>query len=267
MLEAVVALVAGLLAGSFLNVCVYRWPRDLSVVRPRSYCPACEAPIRWFDNIPLFSYAALRGRCRDCGARISIRYPVIELLTAGGFVFIAVKLGLSLAALKLCLLCALLIGLAFADLDKERILPDEFTKGGAAAGVLLSLVVPMPWGFAHVFFPASWGERWLSLGASLLGLAVPTGLLWLVGMVYEKVRHKEGLGLGDVKMIGMIGAFLGLDGAFQTLIFGSVLGSVIGLVYIKAAGKDYSSYQLPFGTFLAAAALAIALLHVSTRAV
>ena len=265
MLEALLALIAGLLIGSFLNVCVYRWPKDLSVVRPRSYCPACNAPVRWFDNIQLYSYVALRGKCRDCGTRIPIRYLLVELLTAACFVFVAVKLGLTLAALKFCLLCALLIGLAFADLE-ERILPDEFTMGGAAAGVLLSLVVPLTWGFGHLFFPARWGERWLSLSESLLGLVVSTGLLWLVGTLYEKIRHKEGLGFGDVKMIAMIGAFLGLHGALQTLIFGSIIGSVIGLIYIKSTGKDSASYELPFGTFLAATALAIALLNVSSSA-
>jgi leader peptidase (prepilin peptidase)/N-methyltransferase len=265
MLEAIVALVAGLLIGSFLNVCIYRLPRDLSVVRPRSYCPACNASVRWFDNIPLYSYIALGGRCRDCGARIPVRYPLVELLTAACFVFVVLKLGLSLAALKFCLLCALLIGLAFADLE-ERILPDEFTLGGMAAGVLLSLVVLLDWGFGHVFFPADWGSRWLSLSESLLGLLIPTGLLWFVGTLYSKIRHKEGLGFGDVKMIGMIGAFLGLHGALQTLIFGSVIGSVAGLIYIKATGKNFSTYELPFGTFLAATALGIALLNVAPAA-
>ncbi len=259
MLEALIAFVAGLLIGSFLNVCIHRMPKDLSVVRPRSYCPACKALIRWYDNIPLYSYVALRGRCRHCGARIPWRYPLVELLTGLAFFLVVWKLGLSLAALKFCLLSALLIGLAFSDLE-ERILPDEFTLGGAAAGIFLSLVVPLNWGFGHLFFPSAWGAVRLSLAESLLGALLASGMLWFIGWLYEKIRNREGLGLGDVKMIAMIGAFLGLHGALQTIIFGSVLGSVIGLAYIKITGRDYSTYELPFGTFLAATALGVALL-------
>ncbi|HXM44201.1 MAG TPA: prepilin peptidase, partial [Bryobacteraceae bacterium] len=128
--EASLALLFGLVIGSFLNVCVYRLPQDLSVVRPRSYCPACSYPIAWYDNIPLLSYALLRGRCRHCKAPISVRYPVVELMTGGLFFVFVWRLGAGVPAVKFCLLSALLVGLTFSDLE-ARILPDEFTLGGA----------------------------------------------------------------------------------------------------------------------------------------
>jgi leader peptidase (prepilin peptidase)/N-methyltransferase len=253
MLEAALAFLAGLLIGSFLNVCIYRMPRDLSVARPRSYCPSCNA------NIPLYSYVALGRKCRNCGAAIPLRYPLVELMTAVVFLLAVLPQGLTLAALKLCLYGALLIGLAFADLE-QRILPDEFTLGGILAGVLFAMGVPLPFSFGHLLFASFWGERGLSLSESLLGIFVGAGVLWFVGLLYRRMRHKEGVGLGDVKMIAMVGAFQGLYGAMQTLIYGSILGTAVGLIYIKAAKKDYSTYELPFGTFLAFTALVLALM-------
>ena len=247
---AVLALLLGLLIGSFLNVCIYRLPRDLSVVRPRSFCPACGKTIAWYDNIPVASYVLLRGRCRHCGARISWRYPAVEVITGVLFFVTVLNLGAGLPALKWCFFEALMTGLLFCDLE-QRILPDEFTLGGGAAGVLLAAAAP--------------GDRWASLLESVLGVVVAAGLLWLVGFLYTAVRHKEGLGLGDVKMLGAIGAFLGLLGALQTLILASLAGSLIGVIYIRLAKKDYSTYELPLGTFLAAAALVLALLRVYYR--
>lgn len=259
MLEAIFALLIGLLIGSFLNVCIYRMPRDLSVVRPRSFCPACNSSIAWFDNVPVVSYVALRGCCRHCRTRVSLRYPLVEILTGALFFVIVLPLGISLPALKYCLFSALLVGLVFSDLE-QRILPDEFTLGGCAAGLLLAVVVPMDWGYAHLLLP-SLGERWRSVVDSALGAVFVSGFLWMVGTLYSKVRHKEGLGLGDVKMIAMIGAFLGFQGAFQALIFGSILGSVTGLIYIWITRKDASTYELPFGLFLGVTALGLALLR------
>jgi leader peptidase (prepilin peptidase)/N-methyltransferase len=258
MLTALVALAAGLLIGSFLNVCVYRLPRDLSVVRPRSYCPACEHKIAWRDNIPLVSYLLLRGRCRHCGARIPVRYPLVELLTGALFGLTAWKLGAGLPALKWCLFDALMIGLTFSDLE-ERILPDEFTLGGAAAGIALSAVTPMDTGYAHLFLAAVLSARWLSVAESILGALLASGLLWLIGRLYQAVRRKEGLGLGDVKMLALAGAFLGLHGALQTLVIASLAGSILGLIYIRIARKDYSTYELPLGTFLGLTAILVGL--------
>jgi len=251
------AFVLGLLIGSFLNVCIYRWPRDLSVVAPRSHCPTCEKPIAWYDNIPVLSYVMLGGRGRCCGKRISFRYPLVELLTAGFFAWIVWQLGLTLGAAKFCVLVAMLIALMFTDLE-ELILPDEFTLGGWLVGLAFSPFVLVPDITAHAVlsvFGIQFSDRWMSVAESLCGALLPAGTLWLGGWLFEKFRHKEGLGLGDVKMMAMVGAFLGVRGALLTLITGSLAGSLIGIVYIKATKQDMGSYQLPFGTFLAAAAI------------
>jgi leader peptidase (prepilin peptidase)/N-methyltransferase len=257
MLEASLAFVFGLLIGSFLNVCIYRWPLDLSVVKPRSFCPQCEAPISWYDNVPLLSFLLLQGRCRVCGKGISYRYPLVELLTGGFFAWIVWHLGLTLGAAKFCILVAMLIALMFTDLE-ERILPDEFTLGGLLIGLAFAPFLRVPDITAHAVlglmgfqFPA----RVMSVAESLFGAIIPAGTLWLGGWLYEKFRHKEGLGLGDVKMMAMVGAFLGIRGALLTLILGAISGSLIGIIYIKLTKQDMGTYQLPFGTFLAAAAI------------
>jgi len=260
LIESVLALLFGLLIGSFLNVCIHRWPRDLSVVRPRSHCVACGKTIAWYDNIPLFSYLLLGGRCRNCRARISLRYPVVELLTGLLFFAFTRLLGPSLAAVKMCVFSALLIGLIFSDLE-QRILPDELTLGGAVLGLIFAFFVPVPDITARAvlsLFGADIGDRMASVAEAAFGAALPALFLWLSGWIYEKVRHREGLGLGDVKLVAMVGSFLGLEGALLTLILGSLSGSILGYVYIRATKKDISTYQLPFGTFLGAAALAAA---------
>ena len=257
LVEALIAGLVGLLIGSFLNVCIYRLPRDLSVVTPRSFCPECETPISWFDNIPLLSYFVLRARCRKCGKRIPLRYPLVELLTGVAFFCAAWALGPSAAALKFCTFAALLIGLVFSDLE-ERILPDELTLGGTALGILFAFFVPMKFGVMHLFlFTLHGRETLLSVAESGFAAGFCAGTLWIVGVIYQKVRHREGLGFGDVKMVAMIGAFLGLQGSLLTLIAGSLLGAIVGLCYIWFTGKDASTYELPFGTFLGAAALGV----------
>ena len=143
MSAAILALLAGLLIGSFLNVCIHRLPRDLSVVRPRSFCPQCKHMIAWYDNIPLASYVVLGGRCRHCGAKISLRYPLVEFLTAMFFFYEVSTLGPTLTAVKMCVFCAIAIALIFCDLEK-RILPDEFTLGGIALGLLFAVFVQVP---------------------------------------------------------------------------------------------------------------------------
>jgi len=261
LVEACLALLFGLLIGSFLNVCVYRLPQDLSVVRPRSYCPACKHPIAWYDNVPLLSYAVLGGRCRHCKAAISVRYPVVELLTGVLFFLFVWRLGTSLAALKFCLLSALLVGLTLTDLE-ARILPDEFTLGGTAAGLVLAWFVPVNDEIAAllVWFAGVGGNpHWDSVAAALLGAVLPGALLWSAGWLYFKLRHREGLGLGDVKLVCLVGAFLGLHGALLMLIAGSLAGSLVGYAYIRFTHKDPATYELPFGTFLGLAGIAVAL--------
>lgn len=251
------AALAGLLIGSFLNVCIYRLPLDLSVVRPRSFCPKCDKQIAWFDNIPLLSFLLLRGRCRHCGQPIPIRYPVVELLTAAAFACAIRFLGFTAMGAKFCVFAAILITLVFSDLE-ERILPDEFTLGGIAAGVIFAAFVPLNWGLVKLLLLSVRNPRIISVGESLFAAAFCSLALWAVGALYHKIRHREGLGLGDVKMVAMIGSFVGLQAALLTLIVASVMGSVVGLIYIRITGKDASSYELPFGSFLGIAALLVA---------
>ena len=261
MLEALLALLFGLIIGSFLNVCIYRLPQDLSVVHPRSYCPACSHQIAWYDNVPLASFVVLGGRCRHCKAPISMRYPIVELLTGVLFFVVVWRLGVTLAALKFCLLSALLVGLTFADLE-THILPDEFTLGGLAAGLVLAWFVPVKDNFAQALAwlaGISLNKQWTSVAAALIGAAIPAFFLWFGGWLYLRLRQREGLGLGDVKLVAMVGAFLGLYGALLMLIAGSLAGSVIGIAYIKITGKDWSTYELPFGTFLGLAGIVVAL--------
>ncbi len=240
--ETLLAALFGLLIGSFLNVCIYRWPRDLSVVKPRSKCPACEAPIAWYDNIPVASWLILGGHCRNCKATIHWRYPAVELLTAAAFAWFANENGIGFVTAKLCVFSAILIALAFTDAD-TRILPDELTVGGTLIGFVLSAATPPHLG---------------SFVQSLIGASVAFGTLWFAGWLFEKLRHKEGLGFGDVKMMALIGAFLGFEGALLTIIAGSILGAIVGLAYIRLTGKDPATYELPFGTFLAIAGFLVA---------
>jgi leader peptidase (prepilin peptidase) / N-methyltransferase len=262
MIEAILALLFGLLIGSFLNVCIYRWPRDLSVVKPRSHCTSCEKMIAWYDNVPIVSYLLLGGRCRHCKARISWRYPVVELATGLLFFYWVYTHGVTPLAIKMCIFSALLVGLIFADLE-ERILPDEMTKGGIVIGLIFAWFVKIEdfgglgmlgilWMFGlHI------PERFTSIAQSAIGAGLPSFFLWAGGFLYEKVRHREGLGFGDVKLIAMVGAFLGLQPALLTLLMGSVAGAVLGYGYIKLTHKDPSTYELPFGTFLGVAALIV----------
>jgi leader peptidase (prepilin peptidase) / N-methyltransferase len=260
MMEAILALVFGLVIGSFLNVCIYRWPRDLSVVKPRSHCTACEKTIAWYDNIPVVSFVVLGGRCRHCQARISWRYPVVELATGLLWFYWVYTHGLTPLAIKMCVFTALILGLIFSDLE-ERILPDEMTLGGVLLGLIFAWFVNLDdlSGQALLWLAGLQPpERFGSLCQAALGAALPAFFLWAVGWLYEKIRHRQGLGLGDVKLIAMVGAFLGLHGALLTFTLGSVAGSIISYIYIKSAGKDASSYELPFGTFLGLAALVAA---------
>ena len=258
-LEALLAGLFGLIIGSFLNVCVYRMPRDLSVARPaRSFCPNCEQTIAWYDNLPLFSYAYLRGRCRNCKASIAARYPMVELATGLLFFGFVLWLGPTAEALKFCIYGAIQIGLIAMDFE-ERILADEFTLGGILVGLAFAVFVPMPPGFMHLFLPETWPRRAVSVAESAFSAGLLSAVLWTVGSLYQKIRGREGLGFGDVKMVGMIGAFQGLGPALLTVVAGSVLGSVCGLIYIALSRKDAGTYELPFGSFLGVAAILVAI--------
>jgi leader peptidase (prepilin peptidase)/N-methyltransferase len=260
-IEASVAFLFGLLIGSFLNVCIYRWPRDLSVVRPRSHCPSCQKTIAWYDNIPVVSYLRLGGKCRDCGERISLRYPAVELVTGLLFGYFVWYVGLTPLALKLCVFAAMLLTLAVSDFE-ERILPDEFTLGGSLVGLGFALFIPLRDPTTMVVLALAgvqYSERFLWFFSAALGAAFPSLLLWFGGWAYFKLRKREGLGLGDVKLTAMIGAFLGLEGALLALVVASLVGSLLGFLYIKLTGKDTATYELPFGGFLGASAIVLAM--------
>jgi leader peptidase (prepilin peptidase)/N-methyltransferase len=231
----VLAGVLGLSVGSFLNVCIYRLPRQQSLVSPPSRCPRCGRQLRWFDNIPVVSWVALRGRCRQCGERISLQYPIIELLTA----MLAVALVVvtppgPLLASRLVLATALVV-LFMIDLE-HQILPNSITLPGIAIGLVFSLFAPP------------------GLGDAVIGAALGAGVLYAIAAGYYLVRKEEGMGMGDVKMLAMIGAFLGWRAVILTLVLSSFAGAVIG-VALLATSRGGMRYALPFGTFLALGAL------------
>jgi len=255
----VFAFLFGLIIGSFLNVCIIRIPSGKSIVTPASACPKCGVPIRPYDNIPVLSYVFLGGKCRACKARISPMYPAVELLTGLMFLACYYTFGLTLEALKWTVLCAILIVLVFTDL-RDRLLPDVVNYTGLGLALLLSLFTKPIDGTAYwisnrIFaFPPP--APVLSLVDAVFGAAAGGGALWLVAEVYFRARKREGMGMGDVKMMLMAGAFLGLKRIALTIFAGSLLGSILGIAFILARRKD-STYELPFGTFLGVAAMLV----------
>ena len=255
--------VLGLMVGSFLNVCISRLPKEepmeRSIVKPRSHCPNCKTPIAWYDNIPLLSYLLLGGKCRACKAKISAVYPAVELLTALLFLACVMQFGVSLGSLKLAIFCCILVVLVFTDI-LDRILPDPVNFFGLGAGLLFSFFIEPADGtadwLARKLFAYPPPSAVLSFVDALFGAALGGGLLWLVGEVYLKWRGREGMGFGDVKMMAMVGAFLGPQRTFLTILVGSLLGSILGLLFILVRRKG-SDYELPFGTFLGVAALLV----------
>jgi len=231
---AALVTVFGAAVGSFLNVCIHRLPLRLSLAWPASHCPKCGAPVKPYDNIPVISYIWLFGRCRHCRAPISVKYPVVEIATAAVFLGTFLLFDPPAVVPRLLFACAMIV-LAVIDLE-HRILPDVITLPGIAVGFLFSF-----------FMPPGWRD-------SLIGLLVGGGSLWLIGEVYFRVRGEEGMGFGDVKMLAMIGAFLGWRSMLLTLFLSSFLGSAIGLGMVTVKRGDMK-YALPFGTFLAAGAL------------
>jgi leader peptidase (prepilin peptidase)/N-methyltransferase len=228
--------ILGGIMGSFLNVCIYRIPREASIVRPGSRCPACAAAIKAYDNIPLVSYLILRGRCRRCGEAISFRYPLVELITAVLFAVFFRVYGFSWELPVSLVLACLLIVISFIDLDFMMI-PDVLSLGGLALGVVLS------------FFRPSFG-----IVDSLAGVLVGGGVLFAIAKSYELLRKREGMGGGDVKLLGMIGAFCGIEGVVFTLVSASFIGTVVGLPLTLIKGEG-TKYALPFGPFLSLGAL------------
>jgi leader peptidase (prepilin peptidase) / N-methyltransferase len=277
----------GLCFGSFLNVCIYRLPLGLSVVTPRSACPRCQHRIAFYDNIPVLSWLILRGRCRDCKTRISPRYLFVELLTAGLFLGCYAYFGLTSATIKYCVFGFLLLGLIFTDAE-TKLLPDKLTLPGLALGIVFSLIVPvndlasqfLP-GVFNLPFSADIEMRLLSLVDSLFGAALGASFIYGAGAVYLRWRGTQGMGFGDVKLMAMVGAFLGVKLTIFTIFTASIAGSVfglstVGIVWMKrtnrfmrrlansqaarrrgwqSAQMVYRHYQMPFGVFLGSMAL------------
>lgn len=256
-MTAVFLFLVGLCVGSFLNVCIHRLPKGESVVRPRSRCPRCQHPIAAYDNIPLLSYLVLRGRCRHCAAPIAPLYPLVEVLTGGVLLLAYLRFGLSPQALKATVLAAGLLVLIFTDL-RDRLLPDRVTFPGVAAGLLFALWVPVEDGTAALLLRLVGGgglpSILLSVTDALLGGLLGAGLLFVLGEVWYRLRRVEAMGLGDVKMMAMVGLFFGVKLTVLTLLLGSLLGSLVGGAFILLAKKD-SRYELPLGSFLGVGAL------------
>jgi leader peptidase (prepilin peptidase)/N-methyltransferase len=279
--------VIGLAFGSFLNVCIYRLPLDLSVVTPRSACPRCKQPLAFYDNVPVVSWLFLRGRCRQCKTKISARYLFVELLTACLFLGCYAYFGLTLATLKYCVFGFLLLGLIFTDAE-TKLLPDKLTLPGLALGVLFSLLVPvqdlasqfLP-GVVNIPFSSDITAHLFSLVDSLLGAALGASFIYGAGAAYLRWRGTEGMGFGDVKLMAMVGAFLGIKLTVFTIFAASLVGSLFGLTTVlvvwmkrthrftrrlpnlqaarrrgwQSAQMVYRHYQMPFGVFLGSMAL------------
>jgi leader peptidase (prepilin peptidase)/N-methyltransferase len=237
-LVVIVCALFGLLIGSFLNVCIHRLPQQTSVTWPASHCPSCSRPLSWFENVPVASWMVLRGRCRTCRSPISAMYPLVELTTAAGFAGGALVYGLSaLLVVRLAFACALIV--LFAIDLRHRILPNVITLPGIVVGFLASWFLP---------------PGWIS---SLVGILAGGGVLLGIAEAYYRVRGQEGLGMGDVKMLAMIGAFLGWPLMVLTLVVASFTGSIVG-VGLMVSGRGDMQAALPFGTFLALGALVAA---------
>ena len=252
------AFLFGLLIGSFLNVCIHRWPRDESVVQPRSRCPHCGRQIEARDNVPVASYLMLRGRCRYCSERIPFRYPLVETLNACLFAGLVWKFGLDAFTVKAAFFGSMMLVLIFTDIE-HYILPDEITLGGLAIGLILSLFLPMPEGLIEFFWTIGGGEpdwRWMSLSESAMGAVTFGGGLWLLRELYYRMRGVDGLGLGDVKMAAMMGSFWGVGHTLLILLLGSLGGALVGMAIMAIGGKKWN-YEMPFGSYLGAAALIV----------
>jgi leader peptidase (prepilin peptidase) / N-methyltransferase len=275
----------GIVIGSFLNVCITRIPEEISIVSPGSHCPRCKTPIKPYDNVPVFAWLWLGGKCRSCGQPISPMYPVIELTTGLLFVAAFLDFGVTQATVKWLFFTCLVMVLTVTDL-RVRLLPDVITWPGFVAGLLFSAFVPPNDGFARFLGYRLFQARLPAYAAGildgLLGAAFGSFLLFGLAKAYKAARGREGMGMGDVKMMAMVGAFLGLRGTFLTILVGSLMGSVIGLTVVlvlyaggwksglakrgsrRGLGTEgrlrwaiASQYQLPLGTFLGIAALLI----------
>ena len=222
--------------GSFLNVCIYRLPNSKSIVYPPSACPGCGTPIRFYDNIPILSFLLLRGKCRSCHTRVSLRYPLIELMGGLFAICVYLKFGISLHALIYYILIASLIVVIFIDID-YMIIPNEITLPGIPVGFIAALFLPE-----------------ITYIDSLLGISLGFGVFWIIGQVHYMIRKTEGMGGGDIKLLAMIGAFIGWKGILLTIFLSSAIGTISNIPGMLASRKFFN-YKLPYGPFIAIGAI------------
>lgn len=268
-LVSIAFFVVGLAFGSFLNVCISRIPHDISIISPRSRCPFCNTPIAWRDNIPLLSWALQRAHCRACGNRISLRYPAVELLTAVAFVGSYGTFGATAATLRACVFCFLIIGLIFMDAE-TGLLPAEFTYPGFVIGLIFAWLVPLDTGGTHFLMwyfnlPILPATHLQSLVDALVAIIVGAGFFYLAWAIYYLVRKRAGLGFGDIALLAMVGAFLGLKATVLVIFLAPVMGSLYAIVWMLTRRKDHPiapppaesvlTRSIPFGVFLGASAL------------
>jgi leader peptidase (prepilin peptidase)/N-methyltransferase len=238
MMYYVVSIIFGAIVGSFLNVCILRLPKEESILWPGSHCPHCKNPIKFYDNIPLVSYILLKGRCRHCDSPISLQYPLVEGITALGSLILFLKFGLSLSYLFYFSLVAALIVITVIDLY-HQIIPDVISLPGIGVGLLASLLIPIPQ---------------INFRDSLIGVLSGGGSLFVVATLYQWLFKREGMGGGDVKLLAMIGAFLGWKAVILTILLSSLIGSITGMIMMVLKGKDFK-YAIPFGPFLSLGAV------------
>ena len=232
----IISIVFGALVGSFLNVCIFRLPKEESIIWPGSHCPHCKNAIKFYDNIPVVSYFLLRGRCRYCKGSISLQYPLVEGITALSSLVLFIKFGPSLSYLFYFAFVAALIVITVIDLY-HQIIPDAISLPGIGVGLLASLLIPQ-----------------ITLFNSLIGILLGGGSLFIVATFYQWLFKREGMGGGDIKLLAMIGAFLGWKAVLLTILLSSLIGSVTGILMMVVKGKDFK-YAIPFGPFLSLGAV------------
>jgi leader peptidase (prepilin peptidase) / N-methyltransferase len=234
----------GTCMGSFLNVCIYRIPREESVVKPRSHCPHCGKLIPWYLNIPVFSYLALRARCRFCGGRISPRYFLVEMLTGTLFLLVWLHYGLDVRTPVYWLIIFGLILGTFVDFE-HMIIPDRVSLGGIVLGLVLSPLIPSLHGETNWLRALMWAG---------VGLAAGSGILWIVGVIGKLIFRKEAMGMGDVKLLGALGAFLGWQAVLFIVMVSSLIGSIVGIGLIVSRKQEWQS-RIPYGPYISMAAV------------
>jgi len=232
----IISIIFGALVGSFLNVCIFRLPKGESIIWPGSHCPHCKNAIKFYDNIPVVSYFLLRGRCRYCKGSISLQYPLVEGITAVSSLFLIIKFGPSLSYLLYFAFVAALIVITVIDLY-HQIIPDVISLPGIGMGLLASLLIPQ-----------------ITFSNSLIGILLGGGSLFIVATFYQWLFKREGMGGGDIKLLAMIGAFLGWKAVLLTILLSSLIGSVTGILMMVVKGKDFK-YAIPFGPFLSLGAV------------